>query len=245
MFDYPILYLWMAIPSEIIKTEKRLVKKIAKSFISLWNLLSASVRDWEINNNVLIQLHFEKLVPDINSELESLYNRWWRKIKSKLDLQTWVDYIVMQARKYIEFKKSQMLSNSNLSITQTTKEWIANVIAKWLWEWKSYWDIADDIIWQTWAWVLSKARAQLIAVRESWLAYEEARLETLNKHLIDTGDRAEKIWDTVWDDRVTEQCRENEAMWWIMKDEAFKSWDNNAPRNWNPRCRCTTNYRII
>lgn len=235
----------MAIPSEIIKTEKRLVKKIYQSFKGLATLLATSIEGGELENSLIIQLSFDKLVPAITSELKSLYNRSGRKIKAKLNLQTGLEYVVDQAVKYIEYKKYVMLWNSKLSITQTTKEHIAEVVAKGVWKWKSYNEIAEDVRMQADAGVLSKARSQLIAVREAGESYEEARLTTLKKHLQETGEKAEKIRDTVNDDKVTEQCRTNEAMGWIMEEELFKSGDNIAPRNTNPRCRCTTNYRII
>lgn len=235
----------MAIPSEIIKTEKRLVKKIYQTFKGLAVLIASNVEWGELNNALIIQLSFDKLVPAITSELKSLYNRSARKVKAKLNLQTGLEYVVEQAVKYIEYKKYVMLWSSKLSITQTTKEWIATVIAKGVEKWKAYNEIAQDIRDQADAGVLSKARSQLIAVREAGESYEEARLTTLKKHLQETGEKAEKIRDTVNDDKVTEQCRANEAMGWIMEEELFKSGDNIAPRNANPRCRCSTNYRII
>lgn len=99
----------MAIPSEIIKTEKRLVKKIYQTFKGLATLLATSIEGGELNNALVIQLSFDKLVPAITSELKSLYNRSARKVKAKLNLQTGLEYVVEQAVKYIEYKKYVML----------------------------------------------------------------------------------------------------------------------------------------
>lgn len=99
----------MAIPSEIIKTEKRLVKKIYQSFKGLATLLATSIEGGELENSLIIQLSFDKLVPAITSELKSLYNRSGRRIKAKLNLQTGLEYVVDQAVKYIEYKKYVML----------------------------------------------------------------------------------------------------------------------------------------
>lgn len=233
------------IPEIIAKTEKRLVKTIHSSFRKLWKLLAKAVEQWDIETSLLIQLSFEKMVVTMLNEVQKLYTRSGREVKKDMQLVTTSDYVVWQAVRYVQAKKSVMLGNSSLSITQTTKEHIADVIVTGIQEGKAYGEIAKEIQWQTEVWILSKARAQLIAVREVWEAYEEWRLVTLNKHLQKTGERAEKIRDTVWDSKVTPECRANEAQWRILMTDKFKSGDDIAPRNSNPRCRCTTNYRII
>ena len=87
----------MAIPSEIIKTEKRLVKKIYQSFKGLATLLATSIEGGELENSLIIQLSFDKLVPVITSELKSLYNRSGRKIKAKLNLFFSLRYFLYKA----------------------------------------------------------------------------------------------------------------------------------------------------
>lgn len=248
MSDYLIYNRWMkklSIPEIIAKTEKRLVKTIHTSFRKLWKLLATAVEWWDLETAFLIQLSFEKMVGTMLNEVQKVYTRWGRKITKDMQLSTKSDYVLSQAIRYVQAKKNVMLWNSSLSITQTTKEHIAEVIIKGLKDWKPYTEIAQDIQNQTEAGILSKPRAQLIAVREVGEAYEEWRLVTINKHLQTTGAMAEKIWDTVNDSKVTEQCRANERKWRILMVDKFPSGDDVAPRNSNPRCRCTTNYRII
>lgn len=248
MYDYLIYQTWMKklnIPSTILKAEKRLVKNVGGTLQKLGKTLSLAVERGELDNSLMIQLTFDRLVPSILNELQRVYTRGWRIIRKKLNLVTASDYVLYQSVKYIQSKRNEMLGSSSLSITQTTKEHIADVITKGLQEWKPYTELAQDIIDQTEHGILSPARAQLIAVRELWDAYENGRRITLEKHMQTTGDRAEKIWDTVNDSRVTPQCRTNEAEGWILFNEKFPSGDDQAPRNANPRCRCTTNYRLI
>lgn len=233
------------IPSTILKAEKRLVKNIGGTLNKLGKTLALAVENGELDNNLVIQLTFDKLVPSVLNELQKVYTRWWRIIRKKLSLVTASDYVLFQAVKYTQSKRNEMLGNSTLSITQTTKEHIGEVITKGLQEWKSYNEVAQDIINQTEKWILSPARAQLIAVRELGDAYENGRRTTLEKHMQTTGDRAEKIRDTVNDSRVTPQCRANQDKWWILFNEKFPSGDDQAPRNANVRCRCTTSYRLL
>jgi hypothetical protein len=92
--------------------------------------------------------------------------------------------------------------------------------------------------------IFSKARAELIAINTIWHAYEEGRKATMD-NLKQQGYNIEKYWSTVWDNRVTEQCMNNENQWWLLYNENRPSGDSEAPRNKNIRCRCTTNYRIL
>lgn len=229
----------------LVKVEKRMISKLFWWFQKLSSLLATLVESGNVSTDITIQASFEKLVPNIISDIKQTYNRGGRLLKKTMQLKTGNDYIVEQAVKYVLNKKNEMLGESKVSITKTTKQHITNIVTKWLNEGKSYNDIANDIRDQVKEWIFSKARSQLIAVREVWQAYEQWRKKTLQDHLLITGERAEKIWDTVGDSRVTRECRENESEWRILMNELFPSGDDVAPRNANPNCRCTTNFRII
>jgi hypothetical protein len=195
--------------------------------------------------NTAIQAWFDILTRNILPDLKTLYVKWGRLLRKTMWLQTGNDIIVEQAVKFILNKRNEMLWESKLSITQTTKNKITDIIVSWLNWWKSYTQIWQDIRDQVKEWVFSKARSELIAVREVWQAYEQWRKKTLEDHMLKTGDRAEKYWWTVNDDKVTEKCRENQADWRILFNEIFPSGDIVCPRKSNPRCRCTTKYRLI
>jgi len=233
------------IPAEIIKAEKRLVKNISKWFEDLAKLLASQIEAWDLNTGITIELSFAKLVPQIINQVSNIYVRGWRKIISDLELVTGMQYVIDQAKKYVEWKKNEMLGDSTLSITKTTKDRVADIIITWLDKWSSYTELADDIRKTVKSGILSQARAQLIAVRELGNAYENGRNRTLRRHLDQTTDRAEKERATVNDDKVTEICMDNQQQWRIHFNDVFKSGDNVAPRHSNPRCRCTVNYRIL
>lgn len=232
----------MAIPKEIIRAEKKLVKLLYTSFKGLAQLLASSIEGGELDNDIIMTLHFDKLIPDILKEIESVYKNGAKRIKKEMDLETDFSYVIEKARSFARYKEYE-LSQSTIAVT--TKKWVAEIVSKGVEEGKSYTEIAKEIKAQSKKWLLSKARAQLIAVRESGDAYENGRRETIFKHVQQTGEGCEKIWDTVGDDRVTQWCRDNEAKGWILFNELRPSGDETAPRNGNPRCRCTTNYRLI
>jgi len=89
----------------------------------------------------------------------------------------------------------------------------------------------------------SPSRSLMIAVNEVGTAYEYGNWVPM-KILQDDGNKVMKQWATVNDDRVTPECEANEAMGWIKLDDNFDSGDDTAPRESNPRCRCTTLYEI-
>lgn len=229
----------------MLKTEKRMIKKISTSFFRLANTVATLVEAEDVQVNTAIQAWFDILTRNILPDLKTLYVKWGRLLRKTMWLQTGNDIIVEQAVKFILNKRNEMLWESKLSITQTTKNKITDIIVSWLNWWKSYTQIWQDIRDQVKEWVFSKARSELIAVREVWQAYEQWRKKTLEDHILKTGDRAEKYWWTVNDDKVTEKCRENQADWRILFNEIFPSGDIVCPRKWNPRCRCTTKYRLI
>lgn len=74
-------------------------------------------------------------------------------------------------------------------------------------------------------------RSEMIARTEISTAYGEAELDTYKEFGVE-----EKEWITAGDDRVSEECADNEAQGAIPLDEAFKSGDIHEPAH--PNCRC-------
>lgn len=92
----------------------------------------------------------------------------------------------------------------------------------------------------------SRSRALMIATNEIGHAYEWGNYIPM-KALQDNGYIVEKRWLTVNDDAVTEECASYQAKGWIPLSQDFDSrstQDDMAPRDSNPRCRCTTLYQF-
>ena len=85
-----------------------------------------------------------------------------------------------------------------------------------------------------------RSRAHLVAVTESAQAYEEGNKQAV-KMVTEQGLLMEKMWQTVGDDLVTEECDANQGAGWIAYEEVFPSGDESPPRF--PGCRCTALYR--
>lgn len=124
---------------------------------------------------------------------------------------------------------------------QTTKEQIAPILRQAVLSGDSY-NTTAKIISESFAFSLD--RAQMISVNEIGHAYEEANkavlLEVKNK-----GFTVVKRWLTVNDDKVTPQCEDYQSLGWINIDREFISGDYRddiAPRDSNPRCRCTIEW---
>ena len=91
---------------------------------------------------------------------------------------------------------------------------------------------------------MSRNRAQMIAVNEIGHAYEEGNRAVMQA-VSDQGLQVKKKWSTVKDDKVTKACRAYEALGWILIDKNFnydQYIDDVAPRDSNPRCRCTIEW---
>lgn len=88
-----------------------------------------------------------------------------------------------------------------------------------------------------------RSRAELIAVTESAKAYEMGN-NIVARDLARSGQRIEKFWFTVGDERVDEeQCGPNEAEGWIGLLEEFPSGHDTPPAH--PGCRCTLGYQSV
>lgn len=138
------------------------------------------------------------------------------------------------------------LSNYKGNIHTTTKERIKNILSQAANEGWSYNRTADAIRAAGESGVFSKARGELIAVREIGSAYEQGKFIPVDDFAKAFPDRQpEKSWLTKNDNRVTPSHTKNQDQGWIKHDEEFTgTGDLTAPADTNPRCRCVTVYRI-
>lgn len=153
-----------------------------------------------------------------------------------------------EAVKFLKEKSLLELSNSKGNIDFNTKKRIREIIIDKVANGRSYTETADSIMAQGDAGVFSRARAELIAVRESAYAYETGKKIPMDDFVKENPDReVVKYWQTVNDENVTPECAENELASPIGFKEYFPNDGNQdiAPRDGNPRCRCHVSYEIL
>lgn len=123
----------------------------------------------------------------------------------------------------------------------TTKELIKPILQEGVKNGTSYTEIAKQIEEN---FGFSRTRSLMIATNETGHAYEYGNMIPM-KDLQAQGEKVEKQWSTVGDEKVTLECSENEEKGWISIDDLFPSGDYESPRNGNPNCRCTTLWKIL
>ena len=125
-------------------------------------------------------------------------------------------------------------------INATTRRELANIIADGIQGGKGGIDIARDI--KAIAPDMSVSRARLIANTET----NEALSKAAKERAVELG-ATSHAWITVGDDRVSEGCRQNEAMGWIPMGQQFPAESRMAngherpPRH--PNCRCAEAFK--
>lgn len=198
-----------------------------------------------IVNNIPYQA---ELAETIVLHMKSALERGGQTSVKKLKLGQFGISFTIENKRAVDFlnaKKTLELSNYRGNIHGTTKERISTILTQAAKSGQSYQETAKLIIEQGQAGVFSPARAQLIATREIGVAYEEGNREPIDEFAEKYPDReVKKYWQTVEDDRVTPECNANQDEGWIALDDEFSSGDQNAPREGNPRCRCTTLYEV-
>lgn len=132
------------------------------------------------------------------------------------------------------------LSDRDGSISLTTKNQVIAALREWVEENLSYNEVAKKIqaLDQT---TFSLQRAKLIAVNETAKAYEYGNYMPM-REIANQGAKVEKSRSTVKDARVSKQCQNDAAAWWIWLEEQFPSGNDVPP--WHVSCRCTALYRI-
>lgn len=222
--------------------------KNVSAFKQEQNSIFTNATEDEINRIVNNLPYREDLVESVMVYMKVSMEKGGKTAVKKLNLGKFGISFSLQNKKAIDFlnaKKSLELSNYRGNIHQTTKTNIARILVDAAKSGQSYQKTAQLIMEQGKAGVFSPARAQLIATREVGVAYETGNNIPIREFQAENPDRAVmKYWQTVEDDRVTEECAANEDGGWLHLAEAFDSGDDHAPRLGNPRCRCFTKYEI-
>lgn len=152
-----------------------------------------------------------------------------------------------RAIQYLNAKRDIMLSDRQGSINKTTKDRVLEIIRDGVNNRQSYTQVANQIASLSTEGIFSKSRAQMIATNEVGKAYEFGNYIPVQEYAQRTGKSIVKYWQTVGDEKVTEQCHENEekSKAGIPLNAQFASGDLTAPRSTHPRCRCSTSYEVI
>lgn len=245
---------------KLLKTQKKVKNRLFKDFKSYVNkiatIVETSLREswfWVDVNQKQFSIFWDAQNDLINSTLffnDTMleYLLWNEKVmavdgmqqvSNQIDFEINFNIRISEANKYIAFKR-QFLKDTVINTNQTA---ILDIVDQALIDWTSWQEVWRQIRKSTSVWAFSVSRAEMIAVNEMWNAFEFWRWTTVNQFRIETWNKVEKIWDTVWDDKVTQLCMENWHQWWIQFWADFQSWDQTAPRAANPRCRCTVNFR--
>lgn len=150
------------------------------------------------------------------------------------------------AIRFLGGKLSHELSQAFGTIHASTVGKISSILKDAARTGASYNETAQLIREQGNAGVFSRARAEMIAVREVGIGYEEGNAIPIREFNLKNPDRfVLKFWRTVGDARVTPPHRQNEDDGWIAYESTFSgTGDKHAPGSDNPRCRCATEYKI-
>jgi hypothetical protein len=146
------------------------------------------------------------------------------------------------AVKYLSGLESLHLSDRYGSISATTNKIVRYYIRDAVETGESYSSLAKAITQLGKEGVFSPARAEMIAVNQMGNAYEEGKAIVAQEAQSIVGENMMAFWQTVDDDRVTEECAANEDAGWLPMGVPFPSGDTQAPRAGNPRCRCAIRY---
>ncbi len=136
-------------------------------------------------------------------------------------------------------RKKYELSNYRGNLTGTTKEKIAEVVAKTVMDGGSIDDIKKAIMLQAEKGVFSNARAELIAITEVGKAFGESQQMTARSISNATGRQIFKRWITVGDDKVRATHARNASLGWVDINQAFEGTGDAIAPSSDFRCRCT------
>ncbi|MGE4535419.1 phage minor head protein [Halomonas sp.] len=126
-------------------------------------------------------------------------------------------------------------------INETTRDYIKSVVTQGVEEGWSYDKMARAITARYEEFAVGQpqqhiaSRAHLVAVTEAGEAYCEGNMEVA-QDLEAAGLTMMKKWSTVGDSKVSDGCRDNEAVGWIPLNQAFPSGHQRPLRF--PGCRC-------
>jgi len=249
------------------RTEKRFIRKVRSIFrkqrrwieenskeLSFFQENGIKTMKNSIDDEIAVFLsqipHKEELADEIVAFMRLAMKRGGKKIVKELKMKSRYgiafDIKNPKATQFLEQKTLWEYSDALGNIDGTTKKGIQKILVEAHDSGASYTETAKKIQSQGRAGVFSRARGQMIAVREIGVAYEEGRDQVVQEFRQKYPVRQVlKKWQTVNDSRVTATHKTNQAMGWIDYSMLFDgTGDAHAPGSDNPRCRCFTKTKI-
>lgn len=186
-------------------------------------------------------------IVDRDKEFENFYNKnlsdflefWWSKgaeYQQMIDSKVWFSMDVQSSA--VKNRASVHSAELVSQIDETTKKRLNKLITNALDEWMSKADLIKAL--QTDFW-FSKYRANLIAKNELKMAYIQWQKIQFEQRQKESWLRWYKDRISHRDDRVDDDCRNNDYQWEIPFDDVFLSWADEPPEH--PWCRCSIAYK--
>lgn len=232
----------------IYKMEARVARYMYRQLQILWKQIIKRIEREERSELTsdlynLITVRWIWVNNKMDKDIVMLYMLWPKYIKKALDLPVDLEKINLQAVKRATQFKTFKPWLVEWSINQTTIKRVWEIVADGIFDWQTAKQIAETMESQLDKWLFSISRAETIAIHTVRHAHESWRMATM-MDLKGEWYVIKKRRSTVNDDKVTPWCQQNQAKGLILINENFPSWDNEAPRSWNVRCRCTCSYDI-
>lgn len=164
-------------------------------------------------------------------------------LAAEMGMQLSFDVANPYAAAYLQAHGAAMVTNIN----ETTRTAIQGLVTEGVENGWSYTKTAEELIHKYKEFAIGKpqehidGRAHLIAITETGNAYMEGQFALMDT-MAGMGLPMEKAWVTMGDDRVSDECEENESAGWIAFDDPFPSGDMHPLRF--PGCRCDMEERM-
>lgn len=170
----------------------------------------------------------------LNTAIGNVVRRGGTDISFDLKLKAQFTLKNPLAAKYINDRGAEAIEDIDLS----TKLSIKSILFRGVDQGWSYAKVANEI--GTRYDQMTGTRSRLIAVTELGNAYSAGSLAAVKTAQLG-GLTFEKYWLTSNDDRVSDECKKNQAQGWIDLDDSFTSGDERPLRF--PGCRCVLQLR--
>ncbi len=196
---------------------------------------------YDIKKFKLKKLNQEERIEAITDELEKIVILWNTSINElALEELSPEQILAIDSKSAREFARTEAWRLIRW-INETTEKLVQQIIDKWLEKQLSKkWIkemIADRFRW------FAERRATLIARQEVAMAFEKAKNDQFKKYEKEYWIEWYKRAQTQQDEKVRPSHSQNQADWWIPRNQRFSwTWDMHAPFGFN--CRCVTSYRL-
>lgn len=224
------------------KAKKRFTAAEAYEWNRIGMMQEAAEPDWDELLDEALLATIQGFLGPLEQFIALAISAGATEVLAQLSITDAFDLPNPRAAGYAENYAAELVSKIN----DTTKQQLRKIIADGIEQGKSYNQIAKELRTRYQQFHTPSPlkhiqdRATLIATTELGNAYEAGNEATV-KQLQDGGLTMEVSWLTVNDDRVSDECRSNQAAGWIPFGDAFPSGHQRPLAH--PGCRCTALYR--